>query len=131
MLDWPKSTTISDLCGFIISLTGYCRKFVKNHGILAKPLTNLLKKGSFQWNKDVKLAFIGFKQVMTSTPTLALLNFTEPFTIEVNALRKGIVVVLTQRGKPITYMSCALGASQLSWSTYAKKMLVVVVAIQT
>lgn len=67
---------------------------------------------------------------MTSTPTLALLDFNKPFTVEVDAFGNGIGAMLTQHGKPIAYMSWALGTFKLSWSTYAKEMLVVVAAVQ-
>ena len=51
--------------------------------------------------------------------------------IESNALDEGIGVVLTQQGKPIAFMSQALGVSKQSWSTYAKEMLAIVQAIRT
>lgn len=38
---------------------------------------------------------------------------------------------LTQQGKPIAYMSRVLGALNPNWSTYAKELLAVVIAIQT
>ena len=56
-------------------------------------------------------------------------NFNEAFTIETDASGEGIGVVLTQQGKPVAYMSRALGVTKKSWSTYAKEMLSIVEAI--
>ncbi|RVW35013.1 Retrovirus-related Pol polyprotein from transposon 17.6 [Vitis vinifera] len=130
MLNWPRPTNISELHGFL-GLTGYYRKFVRNYGIIARALTNLLKKGQFAWTKDAETAFQALKQAMTSTPTLAMPNFNEPFVIESDALGDGIGAVLTQQGKPIAFMSRALGVSKRSWSIYAREMLAIVHAIQT
>jgi hypothetical protein len=45
---------------------------------------------------------------MTTTPTLAMANFNEFFTIETDASGEGIGAVLSQQGKLIAYMSRAL-----------------------
>lgn len=68
---------------------------------------------------------------MTSTPTLAMPTFDEPFVIESDASGDGIGAVLTQQGRPIAFMSQALGVTKQSWSTYAKEMLAIVLAIRT
>jgi hypothetical protein len=57
-------------------------------------------------------------------------NFNETFTVETDASGDGIGAILQQQGKPIAFMSRALGVSKKSWSTYAKEMLAIVEAIR-
>lgn len=61
---------------------------------------------------------------------MALLDFNTPFTIETDASGDGIGIVLSQNGQPIAYMSRALGVSKQAWSTYAKEMLAIIVAVK-
>lgn len=130
MLDWPPPTIITDLRGFL-GLTGYYRKFVKDYGIIARPLTNLLKKGQFEWTPTAEAAFTALKTAMTTTPTLAMPDFDQPFVIQTDALGDGIGAILTQQGKPLAFLSRSLGITKRSWSTYAREMLAIVVAIRT
>ena len=68
-------------------------------------LTKLLKKNSFRWNDEAKKCFEALKNVMSSTPVLATLDFTKPFVVECDVLGFGKGAVLMQEGHPIAFES--------------------------
>lgn len=127
--DWPTPKSVKALRGFL-GLTGYYRKFVKHYGIIAKPLTNLLKKGQFVWSNEATIAFEALKLAMTTTPVLQLPNFEKPFIVETNASYHGIGAVLMQGGHPLAYLSKALGPKSVGLSIYEKEFLAILLDVQ-
>jgi hypothetical protein len=85
VLEWPIPANVKKLRSFL-GLARYYRKFVKNFGVIAKPLTELLKKNTlFIWTQDYEVAFQTLKTALVSAPVLALPNFSRPFCIETDA----------------------------------------------
>ena len=113
-----------------MGLTGYYRKFVKNYGLIAHPLTQLLRKKQFQWSDEAQQAFETLKQAMSSTPVLILPNFKEPFVIETDASDVGIGAVLMQNNQPVAYMSKALAQHHKQLSIYEKEFLALIMAVE-
>jgi hypothetical protein len=129
VVSWPVPATIKALRGFL-GLAGYYRKFVKNFGVLAKPLTELLKKNVvFVWTSQHDTAFQALKQALSSAPVLALPNFHKPFSIETDASRKGIGALLQQDGHPLAFVSKALGTTNMCLLAYEKEYLVILLVV--
>jgi hypothetical protein len=93
MIDWPIPKTTKALRGFL-GLTGYYRKFIKDCGSIAIPLTAMLHHNSFTWTDLGREAFQALKRAISQTPVLAFSNFSQPFLIECDASGVGIGAVL-------------------------------------
>lgn len=128
MVAWPTPTNVKYLMGFL-GLTGYYRKFIQGYGLLSRPLTELLRKDNFKWNKETDAAFQKLKEAMTTAPILALPNFDQPFTLETDASGKGLGAVLMQNQRHIAYMSKTLSIKNQALSIYEREFLDVIVAV--
>jgi hypothetical protein len=128
MLKWPTPTTVTALRGFLC-LTGYYRKFVPHYGLLAQPLTQLLRKKQFIWSETAQQAFDQLKHAMAHTHVLTLPDFKEQFVVETDASDIGIGAVLMQKGQPIAYLSKALAQHHKHLSIYEKEFLALIMAV--
>ncbi|XP_075106944.1 putative mitochondrial protein AtMg00860 [Nicotiana tabacum] len=126
---WSQLNTLKRLRGFL-GLTGYYRRFIKNYGLIARPLHDLLKKGSFVWNSLATEAFEALKKAITSAPVLTLPDFSKEFVIETDASGEGIGAVLMQDNKPISFFSKGLSENNKALSVYERELLALVTAVQ-
>ena len=111
-------------------MTGYYRKFVKNYGRIAAPLTTLLKKDAFSWTPEATKAFEKLKDAMCRAPVLATPDFTKTFIIECDASGNGIGVVLMQDGRTIAFESRPIKGNNLLKPIYEKEMLAILHALK-
>ncbi|XP_057996519.1 uncharacterized mitochondrial protein AtMg00860-like [Hevea brasiliensis] len=82
--NWPQLKKVKQLRSFL-ALTAYFRRFIRNYGGIARPLTDMLKAHSFTWSDESVQAFQVLKQMMLQAPVLALLNFSKGFVVEKDA----------------------------------------------
>lgn len=112
-------------------MAGFYRKFVKHFAILARPLTDLLKKHSlFVWTAAHQEWFQALKQALCSALVLGIPDFSKPFAIETDACHNGVGAVLLQAGHPLAYVSKPLGVKTQGLSTYEKEYLAILVAVE-
>jgi ribonuclease HI len=127
---WPSPTNLKELRGFL-ELAGYYHKFMRHFGIIAKPLTELLKKNAlFNWTPAHEDSSQAVKTALSSSPVLSLPDFSKPFSIETDASATGIGAVLSQGGHPLAFLRKALGPRSRGLSTYEKEYMAVLLAVQ-
>jgi hypothetical protein len=79
---------------------------------------------------EADTTFAALKHSMATTPVLGLPNFSDMFILETYASGKGIGAILAQNGRPLAYMSKAIGPKKYGWSVYSKEMLAIMEAIR-
>jgi hypothetical protein len=76
---------------------GYYRKYIRNFGTIAHPLTEITKQNKdFVWSQEQENTFNILKKKLTTAPILAHPYFSEEFIVQTNASGFGVGVVLGQ-----------------------------------
>jgi len=85
VLNWEAPTSVPEIRNFL-GLAGYYRLFVSEFSKIARPITELLKKGvRFSWDDKCEQAFQTLKKFLTSAPILAQPDITRPFDVYCDA----------------------------------------------
>lgn len=95
---------------------------------LCRDLTVLLKKDNYNWSEATDLAIQELKRAMSTTPLLALPDFSLPFTIEIDACYGRIKVVLMQNRMPLACLIKGINSKKLGISIYENELLALATA---
>jgi hypothetical protein len=96
VMDWKPPTSVHQICSFL-GLAGYYRRFIPDFSRIAKPMTELLKKGvKFSWDQQCDDAFHILRDRLTTAPVLAQPDVSKPFNIYCDASGTGLGCVLMQ-----------------------------------
>jgi hypothetical protein len=129
VLEWKPPTTVSEVRSFL-GLAGYYRRFIPNFSKIAKPITELLKKGNkYLWSEACDEAFKHPKRLLTTSPMLAQPDTTKPFDVYYDASATSLGSVLMQKGRVISYSSRQLRCHEEHYPTHDLELVAVVMAI--
>jgi len=130
VLDWEAPTSVPEICSFL-GLAGYYRRFIPEFSRIAKPMTELLKKGvKFYWSAQCEEAFQKLKTLLTSAPILAQPDTTKPFDVYCDASGTGLGCVLMQENRVIDYASRSLKRHEENYPTHDLELAAVVHALK-
>jgi hypothetical protein len=81
---WPEPRSARGVRGFL-GLAGYYRKFIRDFGSIATPLTRLLRKEAFAWTPEAAEAFTALKRALSMGPVLQMPDFSWQFIVDCDA----------------------------------------------
>ncbi|KAG6462773.1 hypothetical protein O3G_MSEX013458 [Manduca sexta] len=108
--NFPVPKNVHEVRRFI-GLASYFRRFVKDFSLIARPLTDLLRKHfTWEWTDEHDLAFETLKSKLTERPLLALYDAKLETELHTDASKYGIAGILMQRSlcgliRPVAYYS--------------------------
>jgi hypothetical protein len=98
VMDWKEPKFVHQIRSFL-GLAGYYHRFIPDFSRIAKPMTELLKKGvKFVWTEACEKAFHTLRQHLSSAPLLVQPDNSKPFEVFCDASGTGLDCVLMQEG---------------------------------
>lgn len=136
--EYVEPTNLKALRGFL-GLMSHYRKFIQNYAKIAKPLTEMLRNNPAKKNESsrvkitfdhvAKETFEELKNLISEQLELFQPDFNKPFELTTDASNKAIGGVLSQDGRPVTFISRTLSTTEENYATNEKEMLAIVWAL--
>ncbi|WVZ49383.1 hypothetical protein U9M48_000750 [Paspalum notatum var. saurae] len=129
VLSWPVPRTVRAVRGFL-GLAGYYRRFIKDYGATAAPLTKLLRTEGFRWTPETETAFMNLRKALTQAPVLQLPDFQRPFIVECDASGSGFGAVLHQGEGAVAFFSRPIAPRHAKLAAYERELIGLVQAVR-
>lgn len=131
---FPEPKNLKEVQRFV-GMCSYYRRFISHFSEIARPLSNLSKKGvTFRWGTEQQNSFEQLKEALTTEPLLRHPNYSLPMEIHCDASGEGLGAVLVQRidekEHPIAYASRLLKACEKNYTVTELECLALVFAVK-
>ncbi|GBG67976.1 hypothetical protein CBR_g1095 [Chara braunii] len=94
----PVPTSLTQVRAFL-GLASYYRRFIKGFAVIARPLTNLLRKDQpLSWDAECQQAFATLKDTLATAPILIRLDPSKQFILITDWQPEVISAILAQKG---------------------------------
>ncbi|XP_030331333.1 uncharacterized protein LOC115603544 [Strigops habroptila] len=115
-------------------MAGWCRLWISDYALIAKPLYEAQKSQTFVWEGSQKEAFKKLKEALIKAPALGLPDLTKDFQLFVHERQRLALGVLTQRlgswKRPVGYFSKQLDLVSAGWPSCLRAVAATVTLIQ-
>jgi hypothetical protein len=129
VLEWPMARSVRAVRTFL-GLAGYYRRFIRDYGVIAGPLTRLLRKEGFKWSPEAESAFQALQLALTRAPVLQLPTFDRAFIVECDASGSGFGAVLHQGEGPVAFFSRQIAPRHAKLTAYERELIGLVQAVR-
>ncbi|RMC21756.1 hypothetical protein DUI87_02625 [Hirundo rustica rustica] len=117
-----------------LGMVGWCRLWILNFGLLARPLYEALKEVHWTWGRAQEKAFLELKQALNEAPALGLPDLSKDFQLYVTERHRLALGVLTQKigpwKRPVGYFSKQLDTVSAGWPGCLRAVAATVLLIQ-
>ena len=132
--EWPIPTTLTELRAFV-GLASYYRRHVEGFSNIAKPLSDLTRKGRpFIWGPDQQAAFETLKDCLVNYPVLAPPLPEGKYIIDTDAsdFAMGAVLQQEQNGivRVVAYASKTFDQAERQYCTTRKELAAIIYALK-
>jgi len=127
-----KGVDVQSFMGF----ANFYRQFIKGFSKIAKPLTDLTKKGiKWTWTPSCQDAFDKLKEMVTRGPILTHFDDTRPTKLETDASDFALGAVLSQlcedeKWHPVAFHSRKFSPAEINYEVHDKEMAAIVAAFK-
>ena len=127
-----KVVYVQSFMGF----ANFYRRFIKGFSKIAKPLTDLTKKGiKWTWTPSCQDAFDKLKEMFTTGPIVTHFDDTRPTKLETNASHFALGAVLSQlcedeKWHPVAFHSRKISPLAINYDVHDKEMAAILAAFK-